>query len=166
MTRQNEPTERISSEPTEPIPDRSPEGETAGRTISPLRRPLLGWAVAGVVFGAALGVSIWQAGERADLQEELAGTAAELRQTQRRITRLSESLERAVGRSVGLSRGIDTCVGALDDQVNLFNALARELSAVRAFDQSRAESFHRRAQDLRRAANRSLGRCRGAGATA
>jgi chromosome segregation ATPase len=126
----------------------------------------LGWAVAGVVFGAALGISIWQAGERDDLEKELAGTATELRQTQRRITRLSQSLERAVGRSVGLSRGINTCVGALDDQVDLFNALARELNAVRAFDQSQAESFHRRAQGLRRTANRSLGRCRGAGANA
>jgi hypothetical protein len=156
MTRQDEPTEPIPSERTEPMHSRPEEAERTPQ----LRRPLLGWAVAGVVLGAALGITIWQAGERADLHRQLTRTSAQLRQTQRRITRLSGSLERAVGRSVGLSRGLDTCVGALDDQVDLFNALAQELNAVRAFDQSQAESFHRRAQELRRTANRSLGKCR------
>jgi hypothetical protein len=164
MTRQGDPTEPIPSESTEPIPGRT--SEPGGDRPPLFRRPLLGWAVAGVVFGAAVGISIWQAGERTDLRQQLAATTAELRQTQRRITQLSQSLERAVGRSVGLSKGIDTCVGALDDQVNLFNILARELNAVRAFNASQAESLHRRAQDLLRTANRSLGRCRGAGATA
>jgi hypothetical protein len=157
MTGPAEPTEPIPSGTTEPLPP-------AERRPSLLRRPWLAWAVAALVLLAGVGAAIWLAGDRSDLREELVTTQARLRQTQRRISRLSQSLERAVGRSVGLSRGIDTCVGALDDQVDLFNALARELNAVRALNESQAESFHRRAEDLRRTANRSLARCRGAGA--
>jgi hypothetical protein len=159
MTGPSEPTEPIPSGTTEPIPPA--EGP---RPL--LRRPLVAWAVAGVMFGAGLGIAIWLVNDRGDLQAQLDSTSSELRQTQRRITRLTRSLERAVGRSTGLSRGIDRCVSALDDQVALFNALAQELNAVRSFNRSQARAFHRRAEELRRTANRSLGRCRGAGATA
>ena len=159
MTGPSEPTEPISSGTTEPIPPA--EGP---RPL--LRRPLVAWAVAGVMFGAGLGIAIWLVNDRGDLQAQLDSASSELRQTQRRITRLTRSLERAVGRSTGLSRGIDRCVSALDDQVALFNALAQELNAARSFNRPQARAFHRRAEELRRTANRSLGRCRGAGATA
>jgi hypothetical protein len=153
------------TEPTEPIPSRTTEPlAPADRRPPLLRRPWLAWAVAALVLLAGVGVAIFLAGDRSDLHEKLAATEARLRQTQRRITRLSQGLERAVGRSVGLSRGVDTCVSALDDQVDLFNALARELNAARALNESQAESFHRRAVELRRTANRSLARCRSAGA--
>ena len=144
---------------TEPVPTGATD-----RRPSLLRRPWLGWVVAGVVLLAALGVGIWLASDRAALQAEQAMTAARLRQSQQRITRLSRSLERAADRSAGLSRGVQTCVGALDDQVELFNALVRELNAIRVLNQDQAEAFHRRAVELRRTANRSLARCRAEGA--
>jgi hypothetical protein len=157
MTGPTEPTEPIPSGRTEPLP-------TPERRPSLVRRAWLAWAVAALVLLGGVGVAIFLTADRSDLREELATTEARLRQTQRRITRLSQTLERAVGRSVGLSRGVDTCIGALDDQVDLFNALARELNAARALNESQAESFHRRAVELRRTANRSLARCRSAGA--